>query len=280
MMKVGIVGLGLIGGSLAKAYKESGDAEVYGFDLDEGTMLLAQTVEAIDGVLDETVLPDCDLLLIALYPQATIDYLQAHAAQISKSTLVIDCCGVKQVVCDACFPIAQQYGFTFIGGHPMAGTQFSGFGKSRASLFKGASMILVPPIYDDIELLDRAKQMLAPVGFGRTVITTADKHDEMIAFTSQMAHIVSNAFIKSPAAKEHKGFSAGSYKDLTRVAWLNENMWTELFMDNRQKLIREINILMHSLEKYKVAMEQEDASLLCELLREGRICKEEVDGGR
>lgn len=280
MMKVGIVGLGLIGGSLAKAYKESGDAEVYGFDLDEGTMLLAQTVEAIDGVLDETVLPDCDLLLIALYPQATIDYLQAHAAQISKSTLVIDCCGVKQVVCDACFPIAQQYGFTFIGGHPMAGTQFSGFGKSRASLFKGASMILVPPIYDDIELLDRAKQMLAPVGFGRTVITTADKHDEMIAFTSQMAHIVSNAFIKSPAAKEHKGFSAGSYKDLTRVAWLNENMWTELFMDNRQKLIREIDILMHSLEKYKVAMEQEDASLLCELLREGRICKEEVDGGR
>ena len=280
MMKVGIVGLGLIGGSLAKAYKESGDAEVYGFDLDEGTMLLAQTVEAIDGVLDETVLPDCDLLLIALYPQATIDYLQAHAAQISKSTLVIDCCGVKQVVCDACFPIAQQYGFTFIGGHPMAGTQFSGFGKSRASLFKGASMILVPPIYDDIELLDRAKQMLAPVGFGRTVITTADKHDEMIAFTSKKAHIVSNAFIKSPAAKEHKGFSAGSYKDLTRVAWLNENMWTELFMDNRQKLIREIDILMHSLEKYKVAMEQEDASLLCELLREGRICKEEVDGGR
>ena len=141
-------------------------------------------------------------------------------------------------------------------------------------------MILVPPIYDDIELLDRAKQMLAPVGFGRPVTTTADKHDEMIAFTSPVAHIVSNAFIKSPAAKEHKGFSAGSYKDLTRVAWLNENMWTELFMDNRQKLIREIDILMHSLEKYKVAMEQEDASLLCELLREGRICKEEVDGGR
>ena len=280
MMKVGIVGLGLIGGSLAKAYKESGEAEVYGFDRDEGTMLLAQTVEAIDGVLDETVLPDCDLLLIALYPQAAIDYLQAHAAKISKSTLVIDCCGVKQVVCDACFPIAQQYGFTFIGGHPMAGTQYSGFGKSRASLFKGASMILVPPTYDDIELLDRAKQMLEPVGFGRTVITTADKHDEMIAFTSQMAHIVSNAFIKSPAAKEHKGFSAGSYKDLTRVAWLNENMWTELFMDNRQKLIREINILMHSLEQYKIALEQGNAPMLWELLREGRICKEEVDGGR
>ena len=279
-MKVGIVGLGLIGGSLAKAYKESGQVEVYGWDTDADTMLLAKTVEAIDGTLDETVLPDCDLLLLALYPGAAIEYLRAHAPEISKKTFVIDCCGVKQVVCDACFPIAEQYGFPFFGGHPMAGTQFSGFAKSRSSLFRGASMILVPPRFDDIAQLDQAKQLLAPVGFGRTVVTTADKHDEMIAFTSQMAHIVSNAFIKSPAARQHKGFSAGSYKDLTRVAWLNETMWTELFMDNRQKLIREIDILMHSLEEYKEAMQQEDAPRLKELLREGRICKEEVDGGR
>lgn len=279
-MKVGIVGLGLIGGSLAKAYKESGQAEVYGWDTDADTMLLAKTVEAIDGTLDETVLPDCDLLLLALYPGAAIEYLRAHAPEISKKTFVIDCCGVKQVVCNACFPIAEQYGFSFFGGHPMAGTQFSGFAKSRSSLFRGASMILVPPRFDDIAQLDQAKQLLAPVGFGRTVVTTADKHDEMIAFTSQMAHIVSNAFIKSPAARQHKGFSAGSYKDLTRVAWLNETMWTELFMDNRQKLIREIDILMHSLEEYKEAMQQEDAPRLKELLREGRICKEEVDGGR
>ena len=279
-MKVGIVGLGLIGGSLAKAYKESGQAEVYGWDTDADTMLLAKTVEAIDGTLDETVLPDCDLLLLALYPGAAIEYLRAHAPEISKKTFVIDCCGVKQVVCDACFPIAEQYGFSFFGGHPMAGTQFSGFAKIRSSLFRGASMILVPPRFDDIAQLDQAKQLLAPVGFGRTVVTTADKHDEMIAFTSQMAHIVSNAFIKSPAARQHKGFSAGSYKDLTRVAWLNETMWTELFMDNRQKLIREIDILMHSLEEYREAMQQEDAPRLKELLREGRICKEEVDGGR
>lgn len=279
-MKVGIVGLGLIGGSLAKAYKASGQAEVYGWDTDADTMLLAKTVEAIDGTLDETVLPDCDLLLLALYPGAAIEYLRAHAPEISKKTFVIDCCGVKQVVCDACFPIAEQYGFPFFGGHPMAGTQFSGFAKSRSSLFRGASMILVPPRFDDIAQLDQAKQLLAPVGFGRTVVTTADKHDEMIAFTSQMAHIVSNAFIKSPAARQHKGFSAGSYKDLTRVAWLNETMWTELFMDNRQKLIREIDILVHSLEEYREAMQQEDAPRLKELLREGRICKEEVDGGR
>lgn len=162
----------------------------------------------------------------------------------------------------------------------MAGTQFSGFGKSRASLFKGASMILVPPVYDDIQLLDKAKRLLEPIGFGRTVVTTADKHDEMIAYTSQMPHILSNAFIKSPAAEQHKGFSAGSYKDLTRVAWLNENMWTELFMHNREKLIREIDIYVHALEKYKQAMEQQDSHMLWELLKEGCIRKEEVDGGR
>lgn len=161
-MKVGIVGLGLIGGSLAKAYKESGQAEVYGWDTDADTMLLAKTVEAIDGTLDETVLPDCDLLLLALYPGAAIEYLRAHAPEISKKTFVIDCCGVKQVVCDACFPIAEQYGFSFFGGHPMAGTQFSGFAKSRSSLFRGASMILVPPRFDDIAQLDQAKQLLAP----------------------------------------------------------------------------------------------------------------------
>ena len=162
----------------------------------------------------------------------------------------------------------------------MAGTQYSGFAKSRASLFKGASMILVPPVFDNIELLDWAKQKLEPLEFGRVVITTADKHDEMIAFTSQMAHIVSNAFIKSPTAKEHKGYSAGSYKDLTRVAWLNENMWTELFLDNAEKLIYEIDVFIRSLEKYKDALVQKDEKTLRTLLREGRICKEEVDGGR
>ncbi len=280
MMKVGIVGLGLIGGSLAKAYKQNGNAQIYGYDIDEGTMLLAETSEVIDGTLDERTLPECDLLLIALYPQAAIEFLRENAPIIAKKTLVIDCCGVKRVVCDASFPIANQYGFTFVGGHPMAGTQYSGFAKSRASLFKGASMILVPPVFDNIELLDWAKQKLEPLEFGRVVITTADKHDEMIAFTSQMAHIVSNAFIKSPTAKEHKGYSAGSYKDLTRVAWLNENMWTELFLDNAEKLIYEIDVFIRSLEKYKDALVQKDEKTLRTLLREGRICKEEVDGGR
>ncbi len=162
----------------------------------------------------------------------------------------------------------------------MAGTQYSGFLKSKANMFRNASMILVPPVYDDIMLLDRAKRLLDPLGFSRYVVTTAQKHDEMIAFTSQMAHVISNAFIKSPTAREHKGYSAGSYKDMTRVASLNEEMWTELFLSNSEALEKEIGILIDSLCEYRDAVRDHDADRLRELLREGRIAKEEIDGSR
>ncbi len=277
---IGIVGLGLIGGSLARAYKEYSDFTVYGYDINDGTVLLALTDGCLDGRLDDENIKECDLLLIALYPQAAIDYVEQKKDLIPASALVIDCCGVKGNVCDALFPVAERSGFTYIGGHPMAGTQYSGFLKSKANMFRNASMILVPPVYDDIMLLDRAKRLLDPLGFGRYVVTTAQKHDEMIAFTSQMAHVISNAFIKSPTAKEHKGYSAGSYKDMTRVASLNEGMWTELFLSNSEALEKEIGILIDSLCEYRDAVRDHDADRLRELLREGRIAKEEIDGSR
>ena len=189
----------------------------------------------------------------------------------------MDTCGTKRQVCETCFTLAEEYGFTFVGGHPMAGTQFSGFKHSRATLFKGASMIIVPPRYDDMAFFARIKELLAPCGFGRVTVTDGARHDEMIAFTSQMAHVVSNAYIKSPTARAHKGFSAGSYKDLTRVAWLNEQMWTELFLENRDNLIRELDGFLDSVRAYRDAMAAGDANALRELLAEGRKIKEEVD---
>lgn len=276
-MNIGIVGLGLIGGSLAKAYK-SADETVFGFDADNAVLEFAQMSGAIDGTLTQETISKCDVLLIALYPKAAVDYLNDIAPYISKEAIVIDCCGVKRHVCESCFDIASRFGFTFVGGHPMAGTHSSGFKYSKATLFKGAAMILVPPVYDDIMLFDRIEKALAPVGFGRLTITTAEKHDAMIAFTSQMAHIVSNAYIKSPTAQEHKGYSAGSYKDLTRVAWLNPDMWTELFLENRDVLINELDIFMTSLGKYREALSKNDQSRLRELLDEGRTIKEALDG--
>ena len=276
-MKVGILGLGLIGGSLARAYAIAGHT-VYACEKDESMLAFAQLAGAVDGALTEENIGSCDLILLAIYPEGSAFWLERSAHLISKETLVMDCCGVKQAVCARCFPLAEQYGFTFIGGHPMAGTQFSGFKYSRANLFQGQPMVLVPPRFDDIDLLDRAKEALAPCGFGSFSVTTAADHDRMIAFTSQMPHILSNAFIKSPTASSHKGFSAGSYKDLTRVAWLNPQMWAELFMENKQFVLNELNTYIASLQEYRKAIEGDDMDTLIRLLDEGKKRKEEVDG--
>ena len=233
---------------------------------------------AADGALDDETLSQCDLILIAVYPRAAVEYLQTHGAHIGSKPVVIDCCGTKRTVCGACFPLAKQYGFTYLGGHPMAGTHHSGFKYASAALFHGAPMVLVPENHNDIELLSRVKTLLAPAGFGRISVTDARQHDEMIAFTSQLAHVVSNAYIKSPTADKHKGFSAGSYKDLTRVAWLAPEMWAELFLENRDFLLAELHTLTEHLLQYEAAMEQNDLPELVRLLDEGRKRKEEVDG--
>ena len=276
-MTVGILGLGLIGGSLARAYKLAGHT-VYVKNRDERMLSFAMLSGAVDGKLNEETIPQCDLILLAIYPAGSADWLEATAPLISKRALVIDCCGTKQLVCQRCFPIAKEYGFIFVGGHPMAGSQFSGFKYSRANLFAGAPMVLVPPVFDDIQLLDRVKTALKPCHFGFFSVTTAEEHDKMIAFTSQMPHILSNAFIKSPTALKHKGFSAGSYKDLTRVAWLNPQMWAELFMENKDNVLFELDSYIESLSAYRDAIAADDMDTLVKLLDEGKKRKEEVDG--
>ncbi|MBQ7566429.1 MAG: prephenate dehydrogenase [Oscillospiraceae bacterium] len=276
-MTVGIVGLGLIGGSFAMAYHDAG-RRVLACDRDRSTLDFAMMRGAVDGELTGDNARECDLILLAIYPEASIEWLRQNAAKIEKNTVVIDACGTKRVVCAACFPLAEQYDFTYVGGHPMAGTHNSGFKYARGDLYRGAPMVIVPPVYDDIELLDRVKGLLSPAGFGAFHVTTAEKHDEIIAFTSQMAHVVSNAYIKSPTARSHKGVSAGSYKDLTRVAWLNPQMWAELFLENKDNLLHELDVLIASLQQYREALTQDDMPRLIALLDEGRRIKEEVDG--
>lgn len=276
-MIVGILGLGLIGGSLARAYSKAGHT-VLACEKDESMLAFAQLSGAVSAQLDKKNISECDLILLSVYADASATWLEQNGQWIDKSTLVIDCCGIKQEVCRRCFPVAQMYGFTFVGGHPMAGSHHSGFKYSRSNLFQGAPMVLVPPRYDDPVLLQRVKDALKPCGFKSFSVTTAQTHDEMIAFTSQMPHIISNAFIKSPTARTHNGFSAGSYKDLTRVAWLNPKMWAELFLSNKDNVLRELDFLISSLQQYKTAIELQDEQELIALLDEGRKRKEEVDG--
>lgn len=276
-MKVGILGLGLIGGSLARAYAKAGH-RVFAQDQDASILEFAQLAGAVEAPLNQETIPQCDLILLAIYTGGCIAWLEENAGSISPEALVMDCCGVKKEICDFAFPVAEKYGFTFIGGHPMAGSHQSGFKYSRSNLFQGAPMVLVPSRFDDARLLERAVEALAPCHFGKFSVTTREKHDEMIAFTSQMPHIVSNAYIKSPTAAAHNGFSAGSYKDLTRVAWLNPGMWAELFLANKENILKELDVYIASLCQYREAIAREDEAQLVQLLEDGRKRKKEVDG--
>lgn len=277
--RVGIISLGLMGGSFAKAFAAAG-IEVYGRDISEDVLEMAE-IETIKGELTDEIVPTCELIVLAGYPKVAISELKRIAPLVSPGAIVMDTGGVKKVICDACFPVAENYPFTFVGCHPMAGTQYSGFAHARANMFHGAPLVIVPPKMDDFErldLLERMKQLLAPLGFATFTLTTAERHDEIIAFTSQLAHVVSNAYVKSPEAKVHKGFSAGSYKDLTRVARLNPDMWTELFLEDADNLSREIGCLIGHLQEYKDAIDARDSKHLRELLADGDRRKREIEG--
>ncbi len=275
---VGVVGLGLIGGSFAKAFKEHSNAKVLGMDIDETICQFAKLDGTLDDFLTDDNIGECDLIIPALYNQAIIDFVTTKAPLIKKGALVIDTGGLKRRVCTECYKIANEYGFTFIGGHPMAGKKFSGYKHSTGKLFRDASMIVVPEDTSDISFFEHIEDVFSPCRFGSITICSAEKHDQMIAFTSEMAHIVSNAYIKSPTAKEHKGYSAGSYKDMTRVAWLNEDMWTEIFLENRDNLIFELETIIKYLKEYEEALKNGDAETLHKILRDGKLAKEEVDG--
>lgn len=279
-MKIGIIGLGLIGGSIAKAIKQNTKNMVYGTDLLESVIYKAKLVEAIDDKLEEEMLHECDMVIIALYPGATIEYIKEHRLMFKKGAIVLDCCGVKECICNEVLPISEENDFLYVGAHPMAGIEFSGFEHSKNSLFKNASMILTPPSHIGIETMEMLKNLWMSLGFTNVQICSPKEHDERIAFTSQLAHVVSSAYIKSPSALNHKGFSAGSFKDLTRVAKLNADMWTELFLLNQENLALEIDGIIESLKQYSSAIKEGKEKELWDLLNEGTQIKILVDGAQ
>lgn len=277
-MKIGIVGLGLIGGSMAKALKYNTEHTVLGWNRTEEVVLKAKLLGAIDGELTDEEIADCDMLICALYPKLTVDFVLKYAPVLKKGAVVLDTCGVKRVICNTLWAATKEHGFVFYGAHPMAGLHFSGFSYSDVQMFQDASMILVPPEDADPDTLGMLKALFFSIGFTNIQISTPEEHDRIIAYTSQLAHVVSNAYVKSPEAQVHNGFSAGSYKDLTRVAKLNAGMWTELFLDNPDNLINELEGLTEHLQAYIDALKAQDAETLYNLLKEGSDRKEQIDG--
>jgi prephenate dehydrogenase len=276
-MKIGIVGLGLIGGSVAKSIRKNTLHQVYGIDRDVSIMAKAKMVGALDEELTSSSIGEMDLLLLAIYPNDTFPYLQEMAPKIKKEALVMDLCGVKEKICRDAFPLAQEMGFYFIGGHPMAGIEFSGFDASKESLFRNASMILVPPPRIPILKLEFLKTLFLSLGFSHIEISTPEKHDKIIALSSQLAHVVSSAYVQSPQAMQHKGYSAGSFHDMTRVAKLNEELWSQLFFSNYDNLLEEIDGLILRLSEYRNVIKQRDEEGLKRLLSLGRQRRVELE---
>ena len=277
-MNIGIVGLGLIGGSMAKSIKHRTAHTVWGIDLDHETMMLARMCGAIDAPLTDENLPLCDLILVAIRPGAAIAWVEANADKIAKTATLVDLCGVKRIVVAAITPIAEAHGFAYIGGHPMAGRERGGFTSATGDLYNGAAMILTPDKRTDMQLLEKLKAFFMDVGFGTLTFSDPEEHDRIIAFTSQLAHIASSAYVKSPEAQRRRGFSAGSFADMTRVARLDEDMWTELCLADADYLTRELDVLIHHLTEYADALKAGDAETLRALLRQGREMKATAGG--
>ena len=277
-MNVGIVGLGLIGGSMARSIKERTGHRVYGVDLDGETMSMARLCGAIDGALDERTLPQCRLVLLAVRPGAAVQWAREHAGALSPSAVLVDLCGVKRAVVSALTPLAREHGFAYVGGHPMAGRERGDFVSSTADLYVGASMILTPDPDTPEQVLDLLRAFFLDLGFAGITLSDPEEHDRIIAFTSQLAHIVSSSYVKSPEARRRRGFSAGSFQDMTRVARLDEDMWTELFLDDADFLLRELDELMLHLDEYAQALRARDAGRLRDLLRDGREKKMAAGG--
>lgn len=277
-LTIGIVGLGLIGASLAGALSEAG-YRVLGHDADKTTEGFALIARAVNGDLTDENISECDAILIAVSQKNAINWLRENSEKISKKALVIDCCGVKRKICAEGWKLAEKNGFYFMGGHPMAGKQTGGIKSSRSDLFKNAVFCLVPQDGNDIRLMSKAKDILKDAGFSKFILMTPEEHDQVIAFTSQMAHLLSNAYIKSDMAKVGSGavLSGGAFRDMTRVAYLDEKMWTELFMDNRDNLLSELDGFIVELQRYKEAISSGDQETLSALLTEGKKRKEIIE---
>ena len=272
-MKIAIVGLGLIGGSMAKALKMYTDHEVWGLEQKKDSAQQAFAQGAVDRLIDPQDLKECDLIILALYPETACQFLIDNQNNIGQKATVTDLCGIKRRICSLGEKLGNEHGFTFIGGHPMAGKEVWGFENACGDLFEGASMILTTSERTPERKLFELVYLYKKIRFGRITITTPEEHDAEIAYTSQLAHILSSAYVKSPAAQKHVGFSAGSFQDLTRVASMNEQMWSGIFLENQEELLKQIDILIFHLQQYRDTIASGDRETLISLLKTGSDIK-------
>ncbi len=272
-MKIAIVGLGIIGGSYCKALKSHTKHTVIGINRTLATAQKALDTGAIDLIGTPESLGDADITILCMYPQACLDFLRENGRYIRKGTIVTDAAGIKRAICPQMKSLAEEFGYIFVGSHPMAGKEKNGFDVSDADLFMGASFIITPCGAPQ-EAVGTLAKLAREIGFGTVKITTPEEHDRMIAFTSQLPHVLACAYVLSPSCPNHNGFSAGSYRDVSRVANINAKLWSELFLENREPLIEELQELNHNLTALFDAIKANDKETLSALLEKGHRVKQ------
>ena len=274
-MNILICGLGLIGASLAKTLKKNTNHIVLGWNRTESV-----TEKALrDGVIDKTgdidsLMAEADITFVNFYPEAIVPFILEHKNSFKKDSVVTDSCGIKTKICRAMEK--EKLDFYFIGVHPMAGREVGGYDNSLDNLYDNASFIVTPVDGTPRNKVDALVGLAESMGFARTVVTTPEHHDEMIAFTSQIAHVLACSYVLSPLAPSHAGYSAGSYRDVSRVARINADMWADLFIDNKEALVKEIDDLVSNLMQFKYNIVNEDSPALKDLMNRANKIKEEI----
>lgn len=274
-MTIAVIGLGLIGGSLCKALKAHTGHIVLGLDTDGATCREALRTGAVDRIIGDNSLAEADLTFVCLYPEATVQYLAVHAKEFKKDSIVCDVCGIKSAIVSAADGVLKNAGVRFVPCHPMAGREISGFFGAQADLWQGASFIVTPTENTDEKALVAVGELAKSIGFGKVVSAPPEEHDRVIAYTSQLAHIVSSAYVKSPSIERECGFSAGSFQDMTRIATINAPMWSSLFLLNREALLAEVSNLIDRLEEYEQCLQEGDRGRMASLLEDGARIKRE-----
>lgn len=272
-MNIAVIGLGIIGGSFCKAIKKYTDHYVIGINRTAQTAEKALSIGAIDEIGTPQSLTKADLVILTMYPQADIEFIEKNGEYIKKGAIVTDASGIKCTLCPELKELSEKYEFVFVGSHPMAGKEKNGFDVSEAELYQNASFIITPCGAEQ-QYVDTLADFARSIGFGTIKITTPEEHDRMIAFTSQLPHVLACAYVLSPCCPNHKGFSAGSYRDVSRVANINSNLWSELFLDNKEPLIKELDILIENITNIVDAIKANDKQTLTNLLEQGHKVKE------
>ncbi len=271
-MNILVSGMGLIGGSFCKALKKYTNHTVTGYDINKDIEKLALSEKSIDRIFNGDY-SDFDIIIVCMYPEITEKYFCETIPQLNKNTLITDVCGIKGEMSERIHRLAKHYKIEYIPIHPMAGKEVGGYSNSTADLYIRANMVITPFSNSDKSKTAMLSELAENIGFRKIVVTTPQEHDEMIAYTSQLAHIVSSAYVKSPSLDKESGFSGGSFQDMTRIATMNENMWTSLFMQNRKNLEKELSVLIENLEKYRKALSENDSETMKKLIKEGSELK-------